>query len=66
MEPIKKWICTVWQEKSKTEVGVILQKWIDTAKKVVYWPCGTDTLQAGRCDLLPSLHWKQFRLIKIR
>ena len=66
MEPMKKWACAVWQEKSRTEVGVILRKWIDTAKKVVYWPSGVDVLRAERYDLSPSLHWKQFTLIKIR
>ena len=66
MEPIKKWDCAVWQEKTKTEVGIILQKWIDTAKKVVYWSSSVDVLWAERYELSPSLPWKQFRWIKIR
>ena len=48
MEPMKKWICVVLQEKSKTEVGVTLRKWIDTAKKVMYWQSNLDVLQAER------------------
>ena len=30
------------------------------------WPSGVCVLLAERHDLSPSLHWKQFRLIKIR
>ncbi|XP_065681919.1 uncharacterized protein LOC124809964 [Hydra vulgaris] len=55
-----------WLENKKDFERVISSSWVDTTRKVVYWPNGLHVKRAFENLETPKTRWKQFSLIKVK
>ncbi|XP_047134230.1 uncharacterized protein LOC124812150 [Hydra vulgaris] len=55
-----------WLENKKDFERVIPSSWVDTTRKVVYWPNGLHVKRAFEKLETPKTGWKQFSLIKVK
>nr|XP_047145571.1 uncharacterized protein LOC124818600 [Hydra vulgaris] len=60
------WARAVWIENYEEIEDVVPRKWIDTEKKLLFWPAGVSYRRAVKEEMDVDETWNKYKLIKIK